>query len=153
MIVASCESDHERMVEIWWSSVQATHHFISPDYLCKLHDLLPSYLTTLHTFIYKDDADGEPVAFMGLSKNGTKLELLFVHPEHARKGIGTKLLQHAIKMDVTDVDSFEANSEAIKFYASRGFQVIGRSEAHSVGGPYPLIHLSLKHEYCNISFL
>jgi putative acetyltransferase len=54
-------------------------------------------------------------------------------------------LQHALTLDVTEVDVNEQNPDAITFYLKYGFKIISRSETDSEGNPYPILHLKLKN--------
>jgi putative acetyltransferase len=88
-------------------------------------------------------ASGDPIGFIGLS--GSKIEALFLAPEHLRLGGGRKLLNHARQLKgMLAVDVNEQNPEAVRFYEACGFTVTGRSEFDNKGRPFPLLHLSEK---------
>ena len=73
-----------------------------------------------------------------------KVEMLFIDPQHRGQGLGRQLLRYAIEsMNADELDVNEQNPQAIGFYASQGFEVIGRSEKDGMGKPYPLLHLRL----------
>ena len=77
---------------------------------------------------------------MGLA--GDNVEALFVAPEHARRGGGRMLLEHARTLKgPLRVDVNEQNPEAVRFYEANGFHVIGRSPVDDAGRPFPLLHL------------
>ena len=77
---------------------------------------------------------------MGLADDN--VESLFVAPEHARRGAGRLLLEHARRLKgLLRVDVNEQNPEAVKFYEANGFQVVGRSPVDDGGRPFPLLHL------------
>ena len=77
---------------------------------------------------------------MGLADNN--VESLFVAPDHARRGGGRLLLEHARKLKgPLCVDVNEQNHEAVRFYEANGFHVIGRSAVDSAGRPFPLLQL------------
>lgn len=88
--------------------------------------------------------DLEPVGFMGL--DGSKIEMLFVDPQHHGQGAGTQLIRHAesLKGHGLTVDVNEQNAGAHAFYKKYGFVQTGRSEVDGSGKPYPLIHMELQ---------
>ena len=56
---------------------------------------------------------------------------------------GTRLLGKALELSpYATVDASEQATNALPFYLSRGFRVVGRSETDPQGRPYPLIHLA-----------
>ena len=69
-------------------------------------------------------AGGHVVGFAALS--ATRLEHLYVHPEHQSAGIGTLLLARAKKLrpDGLDLWVFEANEDARRFYERHGFRLV-----------------------------
>lgn len=88
--------------------------------------------------------DAEPIGFIG--RNGTMIEMLFVDPKYHGKGIGSRLINHAIKIKGRNlqVDVNEQNDGAYAFYKRLGFVQVGRSELDNSGQPFPLLHLELK---------
>ena len=138
-IRAGQPSDHPRLVEIWLASVRATHTFLSEE---EIQELLPlvkeQALPALELWILLDG--DEVIGFSGLAENN--LEALFLHPEYLGKGGGKMLVNHARKLKgslVVDVN--EQNPDALNFYKSVGFEVVGRSETDAGGRPYPILHL------------
>jgi putative acetyltransferase len=86
------------------------------------------------------DEGGQVAGFAGVADG--KLEALFVHPSWRGKGIGRRLLQHAVNsLGATTLDVNEQNDQAVGFYLRMGFEVAGRSELDSMGQPFPLLHL------------
>ncbi|MBO6762442.1 MAG: GNAT family N-acetyltransferase, partial [Roseivirga sp.] len=89
------------------------------------------------------NSDGKIVGFLGAAEGN--LEMLFLHPDLRRKGLGKLLLNYAIEqLRIQKVDVNEQNPEATAFYLKQGFAVIGRSETDPQGKPYPILHLKLK---------
>lgn len=132
-------SDKNRLVEIWLASVRATHTFLSEQ---EIQELLPlvkeKALPSLELWVLLSGE--EIIGFAGLSDNN--LEALFLHPEHFEKGGGTMLVDHARQLKgslVVDVN--EQNPDAVEFYKSVGFEVVGRSKTDSGGRPYPILHM------------
>ena len=69
----------DRLLEVWESSVRATHLFLSDGEIKSIKEYVPQALKGIaHLMIAEDDA-GRPVAFMGV-EDGT-LEMLFISPE------------------------------------------------------------------------
>lgn len=138
-IRAATPADFDALADIWLRSARATHWFLTE---ADLQGMLPlvreQALPNLEVWILcEDDA---PVGFVGL--DGSKLEALFLAPEHFRRGGGRLLVEHArrLKGRLT-VDVNEQNPNARAFYESLGFEVVGRSELDGQGQPFPLLHL------------
>lgn len=56
-----------------------------------------------------------PVGFMGVQER--KIEMLFLHPDYFRKGLGKIFVELAFRdLNVEYVDVNEQNPDAIKFY-------------------------------------
>lgn len=84
-----------RLLEVWESSVIATHLFLSNDEIKSIKKYVPQALNEItHLIIAKNEA-GSPVAFMGI-ENGT-LEMLFISSEERGRGLGKRLIQYGIK--------------------------------------------------------
>src|SRR4051794_11496378 len=119
-------NDRAALLGIWLRSVRATHTFLTED---EIQSLLPlvrdAALAELELWVICTDGD-EPVGFLGLS--GATVEALFIAPEWFRRGGGRMLLEHArrLKGPLT-VDVNEQNPEAVRFYETCGFAVVGRS--------------------------
>jgi len=138
-IRAAQPSDYSRLVDIWLASVRATHTFLSEQ---EIQELLPlvkeQALPALELWVLLSGE--EIIGFAGLSDNN--LEALFLHPAHFGKGGGKMLVNHARQLKgslVVDVN--EQNPDAVKFYESVGFEIVGRSETDSGGRPYPILHM------------
>ncbi|SFU15468.1 putative acetyltransferase [Algoriphagus locisalis] len=134
--------EYSEVVELWEASVRATHEFLSEENILFFKPLiLKEYLKAVDLNCVRDDA-GVILGFSGVAEGN--LEMLFVHPDHAGKGIGKRLLNHVImSQHVTKVDVNEQNPKATQFYLKNGFEIIGRSELDGTGKPYPILHLEL----------
>ncbi|WP_409340679.1 acetyltransferase [Paenibacillus sp. MBLB4367] len=135
--------DHDTLAEIWLRAVRATHHFISEDDIAFYHRMVrDEYLTAVEVWEVLDDRH-KPIGFIGL--DGTKVEMLFVDPDHHGKGAGRQLLDHAkgLKGNALSVDVNEQNEGALAFYQKYGFVQASRSEHDSAGRPYPILHLRM----------
>ena len=135
-------SEYPVVVELWESSVRATHDFLKEDDILFFKPLiLKEYLKAVDLNCVRNDK-GVILGFSGVAEGS--LEMLFVHPDHASKGIGKALLIYAIKNQlVTKVDVNEQNPKATHFYLKNGFEIIDRSELDGSGKPYPILHLEL----------
>lgn len=134
-------SDRDALLDLWLRSVRATHAFLSP---ADIDALVPAVrdgaLAMLEVWVLAD-ADDRPLGWMGL--DGAKLEALFLSPDHARMGGGSRLLAHARQLKgALTVDVNEQNPQALRFYEAWGFTVIARSETDGEGRPFPLLHLA-----------
>lgn len=131
-----------RLLEVWESSVRATHLFLSNDEIKCIKKYVPQALNEItHLIIAKNEA-GSPVAFMGI-ENGT-LEILFISSEERGRGLGKRLIQYGIKRYAVErLAVNEQNSQAKGFYEHMGFRVYKRTDQDEQGKPYPLLYMSL----------
>lgn len=134
-------ADVPRAVEIWRAAVDATHGFLSKADRVEIdamvaNDFLPNAQLWLAV-----DADDQAVGFLVM--DGTMIDALFVDPAHHGQGYGTALLDHALAIAPNaTVDASEQATNALPFYLSRGFRIVGRSPTDPQGRPYPLVHLA-----------
>ncbi|AWG24263.1 GNAT family N-acetyltransferase [Flavobacterium kingsejongi] len=141
-ITTVSKHEYDSIIVLWEASVRATHHFIREEDILYYKPLIRNeYLKSVSLYAIRT-AENTIAGFMGIS--GPNLEMLFIHPDHLRKGFGKILLQHGIvAMNVSKVEVNEENTEALHFYQKFGFNVVGRSETDSAGKKYPLLHLEL----------
>ena len=134
-----------QLLEVWESSVRATHQFLSDDEIKNIKEYVPQALNKIaHLMIAEDDTDC-PVAFMGV-EDGT-LEMLFISPKERGKGLGKRLIQYGIKnYGVERLAVNEQNPQAKGFYEHMGFHVYKRTDLDEQGNPYPLLYMSLTHD-------
>ncbi|MGV0750166.1 acetyltransferase [Mycolicibacter minnesotensis] len=132
-------AEYPRLVAIWRSAVDATHHFLANADRADIESqLADAYFPSVRLTVA--EIDGDPVGFVGTA--GRHLEMLFVHADTRGHGIGSALLEHAItEQRIRYVDVNEQNEQAVGFYVRRGFVVTGRSELDDAGRPYPLLHM------------
>ncbi len=132
--------DLPRIFEVWESSVRATHHFLGEadiQFLIPLVRQALAHFTPIHCL---RDPDGEVHAFMGVA--GSKIEMLFVHPDRRGAGAGRTLVEYAIdEFEADTVDVNEQNEDAVGFYEHLGFRTVGRSPLDSAGQPFPILHM------------
>ena len=141
-IETAVPSQYERLVEVWESSVRATHHFLQESDIAALRPLLlNTYLPNLKVVIACDNT-GIIHGFLGVDEN--RIEMLFVDDASRGKGVGKLLLKYAIDhFGANEVDVNEQNPQGVAFYRHMGFVQIGRSERDGQGNPFPLLHMKL----------
>lgn len=137
---ASVPADYPRLVDVWRSSVIATHDFLTASDRDAIEQaLIPSYFPQVDLTVADDG--NRIVGFSGAA--GARLEMLFVDAAARGGGVGGILLNHAVdESGVTDVDVNEQNAQAVGFYRRFGFIATGRSETDGEGRPYPLLHMT-----------
>lgn len=136
------KADYLKLIEIWESSVRATHDFLVEEDLQALKPLiLEQYFDAVELRCAKN-AQGEILGFCGVHDGN--IEMLFISPDARGKGIGTMLTANAIhELGASKVDVNEQNEQALGFYLHIGFKVIGWSPVDGQGKPYPLLHMTL----------
>lgn len=131
-----------QLLTVWESSVRATHLFLSENEIKNIKHYVPKALIDVAVLIVVFDENNKPIAFMGIE--GNKLEMLFVSADEIGRGIGTKLIQKAIKdYGVNELCVNEQNPKARKFYENNGFHFYKRSETDEQGNPYPILFMKL----------
>lgn len=78
----------DKLLEVWESSVRATHNFLSNEEILEIKKYVPEALSGISHLIIKTNEDENPIASMGIENN--KLEMLFIAPKYRGKGIGKK---------------------------------------------------------------
>ncbi|WP_114854581.1 acetyltransferase [Brachybacterium sp. YJGR34] len=133
--------EYPRLVEVWRTSVDATHGFLAAEHREEIQERLAAdYLPQVALWVA--DRGGTPVGFAGTADGA--LEMLFVDAAHRGRGIGWQLLRQVLAADgVTRVDVNEQNEQALRFYRRAGFAVVGRSPLDGDGRPYPILHMAL----------
>ena len=133
--------DVPRALEIWRSAVDATHGFLTAQDRAEIDEMVANeFLPNAELWLAVDEQQ-TVVGFLVM--DGKTIDALFVDPAVHGRGIGTVLLDQALRLspDAT-VDASEQATNALPFYLSRGFRVVGRSETDGQGRPYPLVHLA-----------
>lgn len=144
------QSEYLILLQIWESSVKATHHFLREGDV----EVFKNFIREKDVFgqvtlLCARDEHNTITGFMGIA--GNSLEMLFIDAAYRGRGIGKMLLFHAINnLQVTHVDVNEQNEQAIKFYERFGFKTMSRSETDGMGKPYPILHMELIHKEQNI---
>ncbi len=132
----------EQLLNVWESSVKATHLFLSEDEIEDIKKYVPQALKEIPCLIIIENKNEIPVGFMGIVEQ--HLEMLFISHEERGKGLGKKLLKYGIeKHSVNDLAVNEQNPLAKGFYEHIGFKVYKRTECDEQGNPYPLLYMRL----------
>ena len=132
----------DALLQVWESSVRATHLFLSGSEILNIKKYVPEALRGVEHLIVADDESGSPVAFMGV-ENGS-VEMLFIQAEERGKGVGRQLMEKGIRdYSVNRLAVNEQNPQAKGFYEHMGFQVYRRTELDEQGNPYPLLYMKL----------
>lgn len=132
----------DALLQVWESSVRATHLFLSGSEILNIKKYVPEALRSVEHLIIADDENGSQVAFMGV-ENGS-VEMLFIQAEERGKGLGRQLMEKGIReYSVNRLAVNEQNPQAKGFYEHMGFQVCRRTELDEQGNPYPLLYMKL----------
>ncbi|HEY0897322.1 MAG TPA: GNAT family N-acetyltransferase [Sphingobacteriaceae bacterium] len=141
-IEAVTRFDFDEIVKVWEASVRATHDFLSEADILAYRSMFPACLFSVDLYGLRDR--GRITGFLGVA--GHKVEMLFIHPDYRRKGLGKMLMAFATEeLNVNRVDVNEENTAAAEFYFHLGFEVTGRSVVDGLSKPHPLLHLALRH--------
>lgn len=129
-----------QLLEIWESSVRATHLFLSDGEIENIKQYVPQALKSVPNLIITENGNGCPVGFMGIAEQ--KLEMLFIADSERGKGAGKRLLQYGIdNYSLNELAVNEQNPLAKGFYEHMGFKVSKRTDIDEQGAPYPLLYM------------
>ncbi len=141
-IRANRADDADRIVEIWCTSVDATHGFLSAEDRVSIEALVAEHIPKAELDLLVDE-DDTPLAF--LKMDGAMIDALFVAGDRLGEGLGSVLLRHAMETrGGTILEVNEQNPQAVAFYERWGFEVTGRAETDDHGRPYPTLTMTLK---------
>lgn len=130
----------KQLLEVWESSVRATHLFLSEDEIENIKTYVPQALKEIPHLLIIENENQIPVGFMGIV--GQHLEMLFIADTERGKGFGKELIKYGIeKFSIHDVAVNEQNPLAKGFYEHIGFTVYKRTELDEQGNPYPLLYM------------
>ncbi len=132
----------EQLLQVWESSVKATHLFLSENEIDSIKKYVPQAIKEIPHLFIVENKNQIPIGFMGII--GQHLEMLFISCEERGKGLGKELLNYGIeKYSVNDLAVNEQNFLAKGFYHHIGFEVYKRTEFDEQGNPYPLLYMKL----------
>ncbi len=144
-LTAVAEAEYEALIGLWEASVRATHDFLRPGDVEFYKRRMPEYLRAVQLVAARHE--GRIVAFMGIL--GEEIGMLFVHPDFRGRGIGARLVRHAVgERGCRRVEVNEQNGQAVGFYEQMGFRRIARAEADAEGRPYPILRLIWVGDVC-----
>lgn len=130
-----------QLLDVWESSIKATHHFLSENEIENIKKYVPQALREIPHLVIIENENRVPMGFMGIVEQ--HLEMLFISGEERGKGFGKELLQYGIeKYAIRDMAVNEQNPLAKSFYEHLGFKVFKRTENDEQGNPYPLLYMS-----------
>ena len=131
-----------QLLEVWESSVKATHLFLSEEEIENIKNYVPQAIQEIPYLIIAVNEHQIPVGFMGIAEQ--HLEMLFISDVERGKGLGRELLTFGMeKYSVNDLAVNEQNPLAKGFYEYMGFKVYKRTECDEQGNPYPLLYMKL----------
>ncbi|MEY8765703.1 MULTISPECIES: GNAT family N-acetyltransferase [Francisella] len=143
IILKAIEADFDQMIEVWESSVRATHGFLAEEDIVKLRSLIRNevfYINSIEIYVLKDL--DKVIGFVGTSD--VTIQMLFISPNYFGKTVGRILLKYALEnKKCTKVEVNEQNPRALKFYQKHGFQIKARSELDHQGNPFPILFMEL----------
>lgn len=130
----------QKLLDVWESSVKATHLFLSVDEINNIKQYVPQAIKDVSILVIAENKNGNPVGFMGVDDK--RLEMLFVLDKYRGQGIGKQLLQYGIEnYSINELTVNEQNPHAKGFYEHMGFEVYKRTELDEQGNPYPLLYM------------
>lgn len=92
----------QQLLEMWGSSVKATHLFLSGNEIEDIKKYVPQALKEIPHLIIVEKENQIPVGFMGIVEQ--HLEMLFISDEERGKGLGKELLKYGIeKYSINDL--------------------------------------------------
>ncbi|XOV77594.1 MAG: GNAT family N-acetyltransferase [Aestuariibacter sp.] len=137
------KNNYQELIEVWESSVRATHDFLPEEKIIEFKPLILKHYFDAVDLRCCKNSNGKITGFVGVAEGN--IEMLFVDANYFGQAIGRQLTEYAIThMAATKVDVNEQNPGAIGFYERLGFVAIGRSELDGQGNPFPLIHMQLQ---------
>ncbi len=130
----------QNLLDVWESSVKATHLFLSDDEINNIKRYVPQALSGVPVLAVAEDENGKPAGFMGAADK--MIEMLFISNENRGQGIGKRLLRYGIEnYSINELAVNEQNPLAKGFYEHMGFEVYKRTELDEQGNPYPLLYM------------
>lgn len=136
------DQDMTDILQVWESSVKATHLFLTEANIVSLRSFVKEGVKFISNLAVIRDEEDTIQAFIGVHDN--KIEMLFVKDTFRGRGLGKHLVNCAINtLNIKFVDVNEQNEQGLGFYKYMGFEVFDRSELDEQGNPFPILHMKL----------
>lgn len=130
----------QNLLNVWESSVKATHLFLSDDEIKNIKQYVPRAILEIPILVVAKNEAGNPIGFMGISDKS--LEMLFIEDKSRGFGIGKMLLNYGMEnYSVNNLTVNEQNPLAQGFYEHMGFRVYKRTELDEQGNASPLLYM------------
>lgn len=127
------------LLGIWEASVRSSHHFLTEADIRSLRPQAEAAIRHVET-LWVVDRDGVGIGFAGIQAR--KIEMLFLHPDYFRKGVGSALIRKAFsEQGVQYVDVNEQNPSAVRFYERMGFRTFRRDSKDDQDNPFPVLRM------------
>ena len=116
------DEDLADVLDVWYRASLESHSFLNDDFFdAERQQITEQWLPASETFVF--EADGRVIG--SVSMIGNEVGGIFVVPEHQNQGVGRALMDHvAASRSYLELDVFEANAMARRFYGSYGFGVV-----------------------------
>jgi len=136
------DQDMTDILQVWESSVKATHLFLTEANIVSLRSFVKEGVKFISNLAVIRDEEDTIQAFIGVHDN--KIEMLFVKDTCRGRGLGKHLVNWAINtLNIKFVDVNEQNEQGLGFYKYMGFEVFDRFELDEQGNPFPILHMKL----------
>ena len=130
----------QNLLNVWESSVKATHLFLSDDEIKNIKQYVPRAILEIPILVVAKNEAGNPIGFMGISDKS--LEMLFIEDKSRGFGIGKMLLNYGMEnYSVNNLTVNEQNPLAQGFYEHMGFRVYKRTELEEQVNAYTLLYM------------
>lgn len=135
------KDEYTQLLELWESSVRASHDFLSEDDIQFLKPIVFNEAFPNVALRCARHPSGKILGFIGISDDS--VDMLFVSPLHFGQGIGHALMRFAEnEFGTSRVDVNEQNPSALAFYKKLGYRIVNRSPLDGQGRPFPILHLA-----------
>lgn len=135
-------NDLDAIMNIWIQGNEQAHNFIDIEFFKQNYDIV-KMLIPMST-IYVQDLNGV-VGFIGLTED--YISGLFVEKSYRHQGIGTALIEKAKQHhNELSVHVYKQNNDAIDFYLSQHFEIIGESINEETNYPEVLMRCNVEHK-------
>jgi putative acetyltransferase len=127
------KDDLGALLDVWHRASLIAHSFLPEDFFeTERRQIAEHWLPMAETMVC--EADGRLVGFVALI--GSEVGAIFVDPDYQRRGIGRALMDAAQESrPLLELNVFEANAAARRFYESYGFEFVDRHLSELTGQP------------------